>query len=862
MRYHGQVLDLAQTLNPEQYEAATTTEGPLLILAGAGSGKTRVLVHRIAHILEQKHAEPWQIFAVTFTNKAAGEMRHRLADLIGPGIKEAWIGTFHALCARILRLEGHRLGFDPGFTIYDADDAKRLLKSIMEESGIDPSSHGTPVNAVSHEIDKAKNAGLTPTRFLETSMKFETPAFRAARRVYPKYQKALAKANAMDFGDLLLWALELLKHHPPARNRFARRFRYVLVDEFQDTNRVQYELLQALVNEHRNLAVVGDDDQSIYRWRGADVSNILGFQQQFPDAKVVKLEENYRSTGNILAAANAIIRQNSNRHEKSLRTAADAGPPVAVTMVESGEDEAALIARTIGKLRNDEDRPADAFAILYRQNAQSRAFEEAFRRVRLPFRIVGGTGFYERKEVKDIIAYLRVTANPKSRQDFERIVNVPSRKIGPTSVKRLRAAAEASGDEGAEMLSLPDESLRAAGLGPAAIKKLRALDALLRGFRGLAERVSAAEVAIEIIEATGYVAHLRNADPATADDRVANVQELVSSIAEHEGAAAAEAADAATTEAGADTRPVKEGADAASTEESTDARPAKEGADTRPVKEGADAASTEESTDARPAEEAPDAAPTASGAAGAPTAAAGRPPDAARPSRTPLQAFLDEAALVSPDDGNDGDGVTLMTIHAAKGLEFPVVFMVGLEEMTFPGRRAIDDIDPAAMEEERRLCYVGVTRAMARLYLSAARYRRIYGQEEIRRPSRFLGELPDAVVGDFPELESARRWARARASGPVTVTPTADRGGDRIEYDEPNAGTAPPPSRRGPTETPSWTAGDGTYAPGTAVDHNLFGRGVVQSAEGSGAKARLTIAFPDHGTKKVVARFVKPAGSS
>ncbi len=800
------MLDLARKLNPEQLEAATTIDGPLLVLAGAGSGKTRVLVHRIAHILAESKAAPWQIFAVTFTNKAAGEMRTRLTELLGPEVSQAWIGTFHALCARILRMEGHRLGFDPGFTIYDADDAKRLMKSIMEELGIDPSSHGTPVNAVANEIDRAKNAGLTPTAFRDKQMKFETPSFRAARRVYPKYQQALAKANAMDFGDLLLWALELMKHHRDAKKRFNRRFRYVLVDEFQDTNRVQYELLQQLVDEHGNLAVVGDDDQSIYRWRGADVTNILGFQQRFPGAKVVKLEENYRSSANILAAANSVIRQNRNRHDKTLRTRAPAGDPVAVTMVESGESEAALIARTIvEQMRADGTLTGDDFAILYRQNAQSRAFEEAFRRLRLPFRIVGGTGFYERKEVKDILAYLRVTANPRSRQDFERIVNVPSRKIGPTSVKRLRAAGEAEGREGAQMLDAPDDALRAAGLGPAAIKKLRGVADLLTSFRDLSQHASAAEVAIEVIESTGYLNHLRQADPASADDRIANVQELVSSIAEHESKIAE-----ATAEAGSES----------------------------------------EATDGGPATDAP--TDTGLGMAGA---------------RTPLQAFLDQAALTVADD-TDGAGVTLMTLHAAKGLEFPVVFMVGMEEMTFPSRRAIDDIDPASMEEERRLCYVGMTRAMRQLYLSAARYRRIYGQEEVRSPSRFLGELPDEVVGNFPELENARRWARMADEAAGAPSATADRGGDRIEYDPgpPEAPTRSPSARnesRRDARPEIDTGGlEDFFRPGAAVAHNLFGRGVIRSADGTGSKARLTIDFPGHGTKKVIARFVKPAGGS
>ncbi|MEO1337982.1 MAG: 3'-5' exonuclease, partial [Myxococcota bacterium] len=430
-----------------------------------------------------------------------------------------------------------------------------------------------------------------------------------------------------------------------------------------------------------------------------------------------------------------------------------------------------LVARTIQSEQRTNDLTGDAFAILYRQNAQSRAFEEAFRRLRVPFRIVGGTGFYERKEVKDILSYLRVTANPRSRQDFERIVNVPSRKIGATTIKRLRAAGEAEGLEGARMLEASDEAMKAAGLGPAAIKKLRAVGALLSGFTGLSMRSSATEVAIEIIESTGYLNHLRQSDPSSADDRIANVQELVSSISEHEVAESLE--------------------------------------------------------------DTPDEGPP----------------------KTPLQAFLDRAALSASETSDEGQGVTLMTLHAAKGLEFPVVFMVGMEEMTFPSRRAIDDIDPGTMEEERRLCYVGMTRAMKRLYLSAARYRRFYGQEEVRSPSRFLGELPDKVVGNFPELSSARRWARAaealREEG--ATAPTTDRGGDRIEYDEGETTTRRPKSARSARSSQAEVAATtDEITAGAFIDHNLFGRGLVKSAEGSGPKARLTIEFPNHGIKKVI----------
>lgn len=766
-------LDLARLLNPEQLEAATTTDGPLLILAGAGSGKTRVLIHRIAHILDLGLAKPWQIFAVTFTNKAAREMRDRLTQLLGPFARDAWIGTFHALSARMLRMEGYRLGYTSSFTIYDADDAKRLVKAILEESGPDRSLKATTVSAVAHEIDRAKNAGLTPEAFAEGASSHDSPHRREARRVYPKYQAALRRANAMDFGDLLLEAVQLLKHHPEAHEAFARRFRYVMVDEFQDTNRVQYELLQTLVSSHRNLAVVGDDDQSIYRWRGADVENILGFNQAYPDAKVVKLETNYRSSAHILTAANAVIRHNTKRHAKQLRTDAPEGAPVALALVMRSEQEADLVAHTIAdRVRSGSESWGD-FAILYRLNAQSRQFEEALMRSRIPYQLFGGTGFYDRMEVKDIIAYLRLTANPSSRQDFMRVVGTPNRGIGAKTVERVRAAAEPLGLEGALMLGAPESALLEAGLSKAAIKKLRGLDQLLASLRDLAETASATEVARRIVEDTGYIAHLERTDPATAEDRIANVGELVSSIAEHEERLA-----------------------------------------------------DEDAYD-------PEAELAGLGLAGA---------------RTPLQAFLDQASLVSADDRDtSSDQVSLMTLHTAKGLEFPVVFMVGMEERTFPSQRAVDDLDPETLEEERRLCYVGMTRAMRELVLTGARFRRIYGREEVRVPSRFLGELPDGIIATL---------GGAGVEAPSPFEPSTNiqhRGDERIEYELDDGGDPsyrpPPPTSRG---------GSGDLAPGSQVWHNTFGTGTVVESDGGGTQARLTIRFPEVGTKRVVARFVRP----
>lgn len=772
--------DLKALLNPEQYEAATTVDGPLLILAGAGSGKTRVLVHRIAHLVESGFCRPHEIFAVTFTNKAAGEMRHRLQSLLGEEMKSAWIGTFHAMSARMLRMEGHRLGYTSSFTIYDDDDSKRLMKAVTEELGMDTTSYGTTIAAIAHEIDRAKNRGLTPKQAQEAGLgEGDDPAKGAARRVYPRYQESLRRSNAMDFGDLLLLAVELLKHHPEARDRFSQRFRYVLVDEFQDTNNVQYELLKLLVGAHRNLAVVGDDDQAIYRWRGADVTNILGFSKTFPEAKVIKLERNYRSTANILQAANAVIKRNSRRHDKTLFTESAAGAKVGVAIVGRSEDEASLVATRIQQLMNEGATP-DRFAILYRQNAQSRLFEETLRKKRIPYTLIGGTGFYERMEVKDILAYLRLTANPSSRSDFDRVVAVPPRGIGEKTMESLRAATVPLGLEGAMMLEAPDSVLKPA-MKPAAMSKLIALRYTLRELRQLAGTASAAEVAKAIVERTGYLQHLQRTEPQNADERAANVEELVSSIAEHE-------------------------------------------------------AHLEESEEGI-------------GLAGA---------------KTPLAAFLDTAALVSTNDVESEEGaVSMLTLHSAKGLEFKTVFMVGMEEQTFPSKRAIDG-GHAELEEERRLCYVGMTRAQEELNLIAARLRRIYGREEGRWPSRFLGEIPDGVVGPIGNATSS---AGARASGSSSASMyeprqmpksprTVARDGDEIVYDS----DAVPPSDTG--DYAEEYEDEAPFRLGSRVLHDRFGEGTVEDLDGAGDRMKLTIRFRSGEIRRVVAQFVRSVDES
>jgi DNA helicase II / ATP-dependent DNA helicase PcrA len=760
-------LDLAQLLNQEQLEAATTTEGPLLILAGAGSGKTRVLVHRIAHIVEQKRAWPRQIFAVTFTNKAAGEMKGRVGQLLKFGVEEAWIGTFHGMCGRMLRWEGKRLGYDPSFSIYDTDDSRRVIKRVMEDLGIETDGRGVSVAQVASEIDRAKNHGWSPKKYAESAGTFRVPAVSATIRVYPRYQEALRKSQAMDFGDLLLLALELLEHHPEARDRIAGRFKYVLVDEFQDTNKVQFDLLKQMLLDHENLAVVGDDDQAIYRWRGADVSNILDFNKTFPNTKVVRLEQNYRSTGHILTAANTVIKRNKRRHHKELRTDAPPGMKIGVALVNHGDEEAFLVAQTIAQRIGKGEKPGD-FAILYRMNAQSRSFEEQLRRARVPFTIIGGMAFYERREVKDVISYLRLIANPASMEDLERVINVPPRKIGDTTVQKLRQAGEAANLAGSAILELDAAKLEAVGVKGKTLEKVKEVATLLQRFRKIAETASASEVAKAVIDATKYLEYLEESDPVSAEDRIANVEELVSSIAEHEQSVPV--FDEASGEVGV-------------------------------------------------------------GLAGAKTA---------------LADFLDRASLVTTNDvEGTKDTVSLLTLHAAKGLEFPVVYIVGLEEQTFPSRRACEG-DEEDMEEERRLCYVGITRAMRELNLLCARFRRIFGQEEVRAPSRFLGELPDHIVTTFGKRQSAPPIKPSRGETWID----RDEGFDPID-DEPYV----PPQRKPRPELPPIR--DERLRIGSRVIHNSFGVGVVEEIEGSGAKAHLTIRFPTEGTKRVVARFVR-----
>jgi DNA helicase-2/ATP-dependent DNA helicase PcrA len=762
-----------QRLNPEQRAATEHFEGPLLVLAGAGSGKTRVLTSRIARLVEEHGVAPESILALTFTNKAAAEMRDRVRSLLGRDPAGMWIGTFHAIGARILRREAPRLGWSPSFLIYDADDSERLVRRILkDELRLDPKRFSP--KAIRAAISSAKNELIGPAGF--ASRAFD-PLARAAAQVFERYDQALRDANAFDFDDLLLRPVEALRGFPDLLERYRSRFHFVLVDEYQDTNHAQYVFLRLLASRADdadvapggNLFVVGDDDQSIYGWRGANVRNILDFEKDFPDAGVIRLEENYRSTQRILEAANRVIAENIHRKGKTLRTAN--APGESITMVEAADeaDEAEWIAdETRARLASNPDATPRDFAVLYRTNAQSRALEEAFRREGIPYRIVGGQRFYERREVKDVLAYLRLIANPRDDESFLRIVNFPRRGIGDTSLVRLAAHARASGIALLAAAERADEIPEMRGAAPRALVEFATL---IRRFAITADAGTRLDAFLEeLLDETGLLQALID-EGAEGADRVANVQELVASASELQ--ARAEAGDPEMTEdleaAGADARAVR-----------------------------------------------------------------------------PLDLFLAHVALVTDIDQKypDAPVVTLMTMHNAKGLEFPVVFLAGMEEGLFPLSRTRDTREE--LEEERRLFYVGITRAEQKLYLTTARRRRRGGEWADSIPSSFLEAIPRELI----ELRRTRRMGVPTGSSfrPVgRFNETTRRG--RLGFDP---GVARPTGR---TVDYADSQDPVRLVKGARVRHPEFGGGTVLELSGFGADVRAAIHFDTVGRKVVMVRY-------
>ncbi|MDO4428238.1 MAG: UvrD-helicase domain-containing protein [Atopobiaceae bacterium] len=784
-------------LNPAQREAVECTRGPLLVLAGAGSGKTRVLTYRIAHMIADEGVRPWQVLAITFTNKAAAEMRERLGALLPYGTRGMWVCTFHAMCVRILRDDGELVGYRPNFTIYDDDDSRRLVKAIMADLDIDQKSY--PLNSVRARISAAKNALVGPDEMASSA----NPADRAAARVYRELDRRLARANAMDFDDLLVKTFELLSRRPEVLERYQDRFRQISVDEYQDTNHVQYAITNLLAARHRNLMVVGDDDQSIYSWRGADIQNILDFEKDYPDARVVRLEQNYRSTGHILAAANAVVANNSRRKPKRLFTDAGDGEKIKVFQAADERDEGRWIGSEIERL-HDGGTSYDDMAVFYRTNAQSRVLEDMFLRAGVPYKIVGGTRFFDRAEVRDVMAYLKLVVNPDDDVSALRVVNTPRRGIGTTSIAKIRelAAGEGISFFSACQMAIAEEGLLGAKVRSALAEFTGTIEAA-RHFTG-----ELVDVVNAIVDRSGLVRALEAEHSVEADGRIENIKEFLGVAAEFD-----ETHDAVETlESLAQLR-------AAGAIE-----PSGPGT-TSPT--GSALASLARQGEPPSGDVAPEPAPS-------------RPPVASEK----LPALIEWLALRSDLDSLAGQthAVTMMTIHSAKGLEFPVVFVAGMEEGIFP--HASYESDEASVEEERRLAYVAITRARRRLYLTHAATRRTFGSVAANPPSRFLREIPETDVERTGVGSSGFAGVGWEKRGDRHGTFGSGRGSDVYgghvfgSRTRSTGGGASRPAPTGPRPDPARAAA--SFAAGDHVSHKTFGPGVVIAASGDTIEVKFT----------------------
>lgn len=741
-------MNIYDSLNEMQKKAVFQTEGPVLILAGAGSGKTRVLTHRIAYLIEEKGVNPWNILAITFTNKAAGEMRERVDHLVGFGSESIWVSTFHSACVRILRRFIDRLEYDTNFTIYDTDDQKSLMKEVCKYLQIDTKTYRE--RALLSAISSAKNEMISPQEFLlQAEGDFSK---QKIAEVYLEYEKQLRANNALDFDDLLVRAVQLFETQPDVLDYYQERFRYIMVDEYQDTNTVQFHLIRILSSKYRNLCVVGDDDQSIYKFRGANIKNILNFESEFPDATVIKLEQNYRSTSNILNAANAVIHNNIGRKDKTLWTENPEGEKIACKQFDNAYDEADYIAAAIQKKVKEERASYKDCAVLYRTNAQSRMFEERFVSTNIPYKVIGGVNFYARREIKDLLAYLRTIENGRDDLAVRRIINVPKRGIGLTSINRVQeyALQKETGFY---------EALLAADLIPGigrALSKLESFVALIEHFKEEAGRLTPLALLTDIIETLDYENYLEEIDMEDAESRIENIEELKSKLASYEE-------------------------------------------------------SCEE---------------------------AGEQPT--------LSGFLEEVALVADIDNLDeeSDYVVLMTLHSAKGLEFSYVFLAGMEDGLFPSYMTITADDPMELEEERRLCYVGITRAMKELTLTCAKRRMVRGETQYNIASRFLKEIPESLIGtvsgtlrERPQMEIARNQTYAKA---------------KAAFHSQAFGI------KRPVQQFKVASGEGPgYDVGDRVRHMKFGEGLVTAITEGGRDYEVTVEFDRFGVKKMFAAFAK-----
>jgi DNA helicase-2/ATP-dependent DNA helicase PcrA len=746
---------LLARLNPSQREAVAHADGPLLIFAGAGSGKTRVLTHRIAYLIGRRGIRPRNIVAVTFTNKAANEMRERLAQLLGAGAeKEMWVGTFHAVCARLLRERGHTIGLDRNFVVYDDGDQITLMRECLSQLNLDDRQY--PPRAVLSLISKAKEKLIAPDRYKEH---FSGVFENVAGKVYGLYQEKLKLNRALDFDDLIMMAVRMLQEREDVREYYQNKFRYAMVDEFQDVNHAQYMLVKYLSDKYQNLCVVGDDDQSIYGWRGADVQLILRFERDYPDANIIKLEQNYRSTQNILNAAYNVVRNNRGRKDKRLWTENIAGEEISLFEAINEQEEGVFIANTLLTETRAKKRRFQDFAVLYRTNAQSRVLEEVFINYRIPYKIVGGVKFYERREIKDILSYLRLIYNPYDSVALRRVINVPARGIGTTTWQKIENKATVTG---ASLWDIVSDIASIEGVKPSTKKAIESFVALIAHLRGKQEGetpYTVTKTLEEVLENTGYVRELEKERSIEAQTRIENIRELLTVTQQFE-------------------------------------------------------ATTEDPT---------------------------------------LGAFLEQTALIADVDSleESADSVVLMTLHSAKGLEFPVVFLAGLEEGVFPHSRSMQS--DREMEEERRLAYVGITRAKEELFLTFAARRTIFGNTQVSQVSRFVREIPEEL---FKLSESGRRPG-AIGSGARVLSKWS-----RDEYSQVNdspwgqaqAGTRAVQRAKAP-EMPK-PAGE-SYKVGQKVKHAVFGTGTVLGSVGEGDEAQVTVAFPNVGVKKLVAGFAR-----
>ena len=753
------------TLNEQQREAVCHTEGPLLILAGAGSGKTRVLTHRTAYLIEEMGINPYNIMAITFTNKAAGEMRERIDDLVGYGSESIWVSTFHSTCVRILRRHIDRLGYDNNFTIYDSDDQKSVMKDICKRLEVNTKLYKekTFLNVIS----SAKDELISPEEF--TLRAAGDYAKQKQAQVYREYQQVLKKNNALDFDDLIVKCVELLQNDDQVLDYYQERFRYIMVDEYQDTNTAQFHLIHLLAGKYKNLCVVGDDDQSIYKFRGANINNILHFEHYFPDARIIKLEENYRSTQNILDAANAVIRHNIGRKDKALWTRQDAGAQIDFQQFDTAYEEADFIARSIQSfVRKDTYNYGDC-AILYRTNAQSRILEEKFVNASIPYKIVGGVNFYARREIKDLLAYLKTIDNARDDLAVRRIINVPKRGIGATTINRVQDYADTEGISFYDALKMADDIPT---IKSAAAAKIKPFVNFIQMLRSKLAYISIESLMDEIIGETGYVAELEAEETDEAQARIENIDEFISKIVTYE--------------------------------------------------------ENEE-------------LPTLSG-------------------------FLEEVALIADIDSleENSDFVVLMTLHSAKGLEFPNVYLAGMEDGLFPSYMTITADDPMEIEEERRLCYVGITRAKEHLTLTSARMRMTRGETQYNKVSRFVKEIPPKLLhgeirrertAEVPFRESFETAKKTFQRNPYQMDAGAKSGAKkRSPYSSFSAAETPRGARQ------FGNAGKLTkleYTEGDRVRHMKFGEGTVTSIVSGGRDYEVTVNFDNFGTKKMFASFAK-----